>query len=950
MESNSLRDYFEQALNLPVSERMAWVMALAIAPEQRDQLMAMLAADADAPAELVAQTRAQLQNLWMDADQSQVARSTVDNHQSTAPYPQIEAADTPHDALLNRQIGVYRLTQWLGRGGSPSVYLGERNDGKFSQQVAIKVLRQALHSDIERRLFQREQQALSALDHPNVARLFDGGVTAEGLPYLVMELVRGESLLTHCNSAQLSPRARLNLFVLLCDGVQAAHRALVVHRDIKPGNVMVTALGQPKLLDFGVAKILRLDSDQTPQTETFAPLTPAYAAPEQFNGGAISTATDVYGLGMVLHELLTGERRKPGDTTRASELLRRAQSGQHSLETVRFLQGDIDNVLRKAMALEPFERYASAGEFAEDVRRFLDGRPVAAHPPSALYRARKFIRRNIVAVAAVTTLSLGLVVTTGLALNQARQARSESVRANAVRDFMVSLFETAEADKPRDQRPTPEEIVEQGGDRILAAGDMPSATKADLLAVLSRVAFSIGATAQAQELTVALLPLSDQLYDSSDPRWINARHLRALVLSDQENYVEALALLVPMRDQLFLRGDALSVETLLTLARVTSLHTGHSEEALALQREVTTFAMKNAKVHPRSAFQALSAEAEHLSVRHLFKESLERAEFALAFQKAQALPLSNEVLLLTGSIGNSASALGDAVRGEAAYREAIALSERLYRRPHRNTAWYVGVLGSYLIALGRLDEAEPYVLRGLEMRRDLLGETNPDTLFAVAALARLRASQNRMDEAVTALSEGVAVCTKIKLKHQACVRLLQIRGQIYAKTQAFAQAEPDLNAAIALQREISGADDVMIAPQFVALAEMQRHSGRYDAAISNVERALELFEKSGGHAREVAGARYQRAWINIARGKLQVALDEITEVEALHSKQTPDDFITRMRMLNVKAIALSRLKRIDDAKQTASIALTMIDKLYNKGREAKLIEGLQRLAATGKID
>ncbi|MEO8012228.1 MAG: tetratricopeptide repeat protein, partial [Dokdonella sp.] len=557
----------------------------------------------------------------------------------------------------------------------------------------------------------------------------------------------------------------------------------------------------------------------------------------------------------------------------------------------------------------------------------------------------RLLRRYRWAVAATSVLILSLGVGLASTVWQARRAQNEAERANAVRDFLVSLFETAEADKPRDLRPTPEEIVESGGDRILADRDMPLETRADLLAVLARVAVSMGANAQ--PLTAALLPMSDELYEQTDPRWIRARSLHALALLDDRHPAQVVQLLEPLREDLLRRGGAPAIEVLLTLSNAMSQQGAGSEEVLALQREVSELAMRDAQSDPRSAFQALISEAEHLAALHRFKESVQRAEFALEFQKANSLPLSKELVRLHGSIGNSASSLGDVARGEAAYREAIALSERMYGRPHRDTAWFVGLLGSYLVSLGRLAEAEPYVQRGLTMRRDLLGDAHPDTLFAMAALARLRAAQNRMDEALTVLSEGVSTCTRTALLHDACVRVLQTRGRMYAVQSKFAFAEADLNAAIALQRKVSGEDGAMVASQFAHLADLQRRMGRYDETIVTANYSLDLFDKAGGgHWGDVAIARSQRAWANLELGRVQDALAEITEVESAFSERAAGNLPVRIGMLSVRARALSKSARNDEAKLVAAEALTLVEQA--PATDAAMVAGLERLARTGQ--
>jgi serine/threonine-protein kinase len=309
------------------------------------------------------------------------------------------------------EVGRYRIVRRVGRGGMATVYEAERADGAYEQQVALKVLRRGLDTEDLVRRFLTERQILSSLSHPNIARLLDGGSTAAGRPFLVMELVPGEPITSWADRHRLDVDARLRLFLSVAEAVHAAHRQLVVHRDIKPSNILVDADGRVKLLDFGIAKLLDTESEHTDAGAT-RPLTPDYASPEQLGGGRITTATDVYQLGLLLRELLTGVRplateTQPGEPpirpSRAAALP--AQSGRSPSERAalreatparlaRRLRGDLDVIVGKALRPEPGERYASADVLGSDVRRHLEGRPISAYPESPLYRARKFITRH----------------------------------------------------------------------------------------------------------------------------------------------------------------------------------------------------------------------------------------------------------------------------------------------------------------------------------------------------------------------------------------------------------------------------------------------------------------------------------------------------------------------------------------------------------------------------
>lgn len=358
------------------------------------------------------------------------------------------------------RIGAYELLQEIGHGGMGVVYLARRADDQFDKKVAIKLARVGMGGDSMERRFRAERQIVASLDHPNIARLLDGGATADGRPYLVMEYVEGQPLGQWCDGRNLSTRERLEIFLEVCAAVQYAHQHLVVHRDLKPSNILVTEEGTVKLLDFGIAKLIDPDltGDSGERTGTlFRLLTPDYASPEQVRGGPISTASDVYALGVVLYELLTGE--KPYRVTESSpvEMLwiiceREPAKPSAVLKppASKALAGDLDTIILTALRKEPSRRYASVGAFAQDIRRHLGGLPVEARTDSFGYRAGKFVRRHRAGVAAaalvVAALAGGLVMT----LREARRARAAEARAerrfNDVRTLAHSfLFEFHDA-------------------------------------------------------------------------------------------------------------------------------------------------------------------------------------------------------------------------------------------------------------------------------------------------------------------------------------------------------------------------------------------------------------------------------------------------------------------------------------------------------------------------
>ena len=360
---------------------------------------------------------------------------------------------------IGSHIGAYKILRELGHGGMGTVFLAERDDEQYRRQVAIKLINPGLGGESIRKRFRNEMQILADLNHPNIARLFDGGETADGVPYLVMEYVEGTPINRYCDEQRLSTEQRLRLFCAVCDAVQYAHQHLVIHRDIKPGNILVTSEG-PKLVDFGIAKLLDRGRAVPDATATAMPfMTPEYASPEQVHGVSVTTATDIYSLGVVLYELLSGrlpyrlKSRVPHELAKAicdqeperpsTAVTRNDIAAPAAPKLRKRLHGDLDNIVLMAMRKEPQRRYASAEQFAEDIQRHLSGLPVRARNDTFTYRAGKFIRRRKLAVAAaalvVVTLLVGIIATAW----QARVARAERARAerrfNEVRQLANSF-------------------------------------------------------------------------------------------------------------------------------------------------------------------------------------------------------------------------------------------------------------------------------------------------------------------------------------------------------------------------------------------------------------------------------------------------------------------------------------------------------------------------------
>ncbi len=446
----------------------------------------------------------------------------------------LEDHDEPaEEDRLGDRVGAWRILRELGRGGMGRVYLAERADGQFEQRVAIKLLKRGLDTDEILARFLQERQILARLEHPHIAHLLDGGVTEDGLPWFALEHVEGTSITAYCHDRNESPRGTLRLFAQACRAVQFAHTNLVIHRDLKPGNILVSERGDVKLLDFGIAKLLDpLGSASGAADRTLGLLrlmTPIYAAPEQIRGLPPTTATDVYSLGVVLYELLTGEKpyRRPTGTAEEarraileeipeapSARLRRAPLGRRS-GWGRLLRGDLDNIVLQAIRKEPERRFPSAEALADDVERHLDGRPVRASGDRFAYVAKKFVQRNRIAVAAAAlvliSLAGGLVATAWQARVAARErdkALLEAKKATEIKDFTLGLFQVSDPSESRGANITARDLLERGTERADRELAGQPAVRSEMLTLLSSVYYGLGDWARAESLATSSVSLA----------------------------------------------------------------------------------------------------------------------------------------------------------------------------------------------------------------------------------------------------------------------------------------------------------------------------------------------------------------------------------------------------------------------------------------------------------
>ncbi len=929
-----LRSIFESVSDLPSDQRHAWLGQHVAHPDDRAAVLALLRAD-------------ETDRGVLDTPAGELAS-------------RMKSDGPALEGLVGQDIGAFRLVRLLGKGGMAAVFFAQRQVGDFEQQVAIKLLRRGLYSELEQRLFLRERQVLANLSHPNIAQLFDGDVTAAGIPFLVMEYIDGVPITRYVNEHQLDVRQRLALLLTVLRAVDAAHRSLVVHRDLKPSNIMVDAEGRVKLIDFGIAKLLEDDIDQA----TVGVYTPDYAAPEQITGQPITTATDVYSLGVVMHELLLGLRPQGRPPRRPSVLAAElAVAGKDDVKAALpmrsmkpALQGDLDNVVLKALSNEADQRYPSAGAFADDIQRYLDRQPVNAHPPSSWYRTRKFVARHKGGVLTSVAFVLAIVAAMAIAMWQANVAQREAIRADAqaqraisVRDFLVSVFESAQADVPRDKRPAVEDLVQEAADRALANTTMPQAMHLDLLLTLAQVTQSMGDADRAHALldrVDADLAGRANVTEENVVQSLRAHFIRASAWMNRGKPVEAQSALEPVREQFASRSDALGVDALILLGDAQTTDS-RIDDARRTWADARTVAARLGSDAVAAGLRVDSAEAEGLTYSGRYADGLAMADATLARKRAiDSTPDRTEMLLLS-TISKAASITGALDRADAAYREWIATAEHLHARPHQETAWAIGLYGSHLVAKARFADAEPYIERALAMRRSLLGDSHPDTLNGLAALGRLRAGQRRSADAIAAFEEGVASCRKGQVRQPVCPKLLGSLAQMLLGEGQFDRAGEFAALAVDDQTAMSGKDSpLLINPlQYRARTEVSR--GHFEDALRTTDTLLALAARAGTLASmEVRYARFQRALALFALDRNAESLALINAVVMEHKLATPDEKTALFSMVELQARGLSKADRHEEAKTVATEALTIAPK--SKEPNDKSIVGLKRLASTGR--
>ncbi len=730
-------------------------------------------------------------------------------------------------AAAGQRLGAYEVVRLVGTGGMGAVYEAIRADDQYRKRVAIKIVQGGLDSELTLGRFRRERQILAGLEHPNIATLLDGGVTPAGQPFLVMEFVEGLPITSWCNRRQHGVRERVTLFRQVCGAVQHAHKNLVVHRDLKPGNILVTETGTVKLLDFGIAKLLGEDAgdDAMPLTRGGTrPFTPEYASPEQIHGDTLSTASDIYSLGVVLYELLAGRRPHifasrslpdieravattvPRPSTVATESAAAESGGRSEQRLRRHLRGDLDQIVLMALRPEAARRYASVDALDADLQRYLTGMPIAAQRDRIGYRLGKFVRRNAPAVGASMLVLLALIGGVIATSTQAKRARAEQVKAERVSDFLRGLLSSVRPAMGGRDVPV-SELLDAAARRTESELAGQPEERAELETVIGQSYQSLGRYEEAAPHLATALALREQSAGAtSGSAIIGLSNLAGLALANEE---------LDRADSLFTR-------------------------ALALQR---------ARISKPDSLVAVLIDnlgsVAHHRQQDTTGERLHRE--ALAIRRKLVSPSDD---MIGYSLNNVAVSLGDQGRlaeAESLHREAVAIFKKNHPGPNISVADALNSLATALDLEGKNAAAESTYVETIAMRRQLVGPEHPDYAWTVFNYAMFEFDQRRYAEAMRLSREVLALRGRtLPESHQSIAASLQTVGRCLDHLGDTAGAERSLVESLELRKKYLPASSWLIASSESVLGEHYANAGDFRRSESLLLHAQRVMEQSLG--------------------------------------------------------------------------------------------------------
>jgi len=801
-----------------------------------------------------------------------------------------------------KTIGPYRVLRELGRGGMGVVYLAERADGQFEQQVALKLIKRGMDSDEISRRFLVERQILARLQHPNIARLLDGGVSEAGQPFFAMEFVNGAALMNYCDERTLSIDERLKMLLKIGRAVQYAHQQLVVHRDLKPSNILVTAEGQPMLMDFGIAKLLDTEEAGGGLTRTGMRLvTPEYGSPEQARGDAVTTATDVYALGVILYELLTGQRPYSFPERTPEAMLEvistvpaiRPSEGAADAALQRSLRGDLDTIVLKALRKEPERRYASVEALLEDIARYRAGLPVTARPDTLGYRSGKFLRRHLIAAIAASLVVAALLTGLSVALWQTRVASQEAAKANEVRAFLEEMFRASDPTRALGEELTARELLERGAARIETDLAEQPEIQIEMMAVLGSLFESLGLYEQSIEMyekslegrrtTNTLMGLGNVVRSSGDleraeallheglervraehgdkhERTAKALNSLGLLMVEKGEYEAGEALYreaLEIRRKLFGEEDEDYVMVLANLAQVTK-YKGDYEAAVPLYREAIALRKQLLGENHPSVANVIGNLGVLMAQRGDVEEGEALSLEALEIRRRVLDPEHPDIAMTLNNLAMTYHVKGDFESAATSMREAIALNRKIYGDENRRIATNLHNMAWFLRESGDFEESTAMHEEALAMRRKVLGDEHPAVADTMRHLADVLMLQGQLARAEPLLDEALAIQDEaLQPDHPRRASTLFVLGRLRLDQGHAAEAEPLLREGLEIREAQLTEGNWKLAEAHSLLAECLAGLGRTEEAVSMLSAASAILDDEAG-ASPIARQRAQR--------------------------------------------------------------------------------------------
>jgi eukaryotic-like serine/threonine-protein kinase len=811
---------------------------------------------------------------------------------------------TYEQASVGRRVGDYALVRPLGHGGMGLVYLARRADAAFDKQVAIKFARHAFAAGPMLRRFYEERRILARLEHPLIARLLDAGATDDGEPFVVMEFVEGEKIDEYVSSRGSSVRERLGLFLQVCDAVQHAHRNLIVHRDIKPGNILVTPTGVPKLLDFGIAKLLSDDAPEPGEetSHTARLFTPEYASPEQRRGEPVTTATDVYSLGVLLNVLLTGarphERAAPARPARGD------------------LSGELRTVVWKAMREEPAERYATVHDLSADVRRFLAGHPVLARPATLAHRVRKFVRRNALRVAAASAAVLAVIALT--AFYTARLARERDaaqvarLKAERVSAFMVDLFQYVDPEASRGATITARELLDAAARQLdTALADQPD-VRATMLYNIGDVYHKIGLTDEAMPLLRKAMALMEARGTPVDDELAGLTYRLAANTRDPAAR-ESLFHLAALRGDTV--GNDVSVNARLRLAAMLTDRDRPVEAETLIRAQLSRLdTMVDRWGDMRSFGEFLLAIAVYNAGQVAEAESLARSSYDR--RKRELGPDEPRTLQSLRTLTNVVSTRGKLQELLTLTGELRVRLTQLFGPDHAEVHYAMTQEARALRELGRLAEAESLLTRTVEERRRLSGERGLVFATALRTLARTQADRGRFEQALVKARRAIDVMREAVGGAWSWVAAPSIDlVEILMSLERWDEAETLARTVIASDSATFEPGNVRTTIALTDLARILAHTGRAAVADSILDAIFPrlLTGLSGANPR-IALAWIARAEVALALGDPAAADSAARRALAMREAIAPEYAAWHAEARGPLGLALVRQGRVEEGR------------------------------------